>query len=151
MIVTPVTRRLEIARPDTEPSAAGGRLLDLVPPRGDRQSFSHHGSTKIAAGNLTGGQQAIILVHVFRAAIGGTGQKQLRQAVARDAPARPWPAIGIGALLRQLGRIKAQQPDAVIAKSEAVAVAGTAQPRNRRRWLIEGGRDHRSKGEQADG
>jgi hypothetical protein len=45
--------------------------------------------------------------------------------------------MGIGTILRQLGRIEAQQPDAILPKAEAVAIARTSRAGNGRRWLIE--------------
>ena len=83
MIVTPIPRRVEIASPDAHATATSSLLLDPVSSRGDRKPFGHHGSTKIAPGNQTGGKQAIILIYILGAAIGGTSGEQLRHAIAR--------------------------------------------------------------------
>lgn len=150
MIVAPIARGIEVTGPDAQAVATGGRLLDPVSSRGDGKSFGHHGRTEIATGNQAGGQQATIAVHVFRAAIGGTGGKQLRHAVASRPAATPALAIGASAILRQLRRVQAQQPDAVLTKAETVAIAGAAEPGDWRWRLIEGGSDHGRRGEHSD-
>jgi len=56
-------------------------------------------------------------------------------------------------LLRQFGRIYAQQADAVAADPETVAIAGAGLARDRRGWPIESGRDkgqHRQGGDDQD-
>lgn len=151
MIVAPVTRCLKVARPDTHAIATGGGLLAPISPRSHREAFSHHGSTKIVAGNQTGGQQAIVLVNIFGTAIGGPSGEQLHHAVACRPTAWPGLTVGIGAVLRELRCVNTQEPDAVLAEAEAVAVAGTAEPGNRRWRLIEGSRDQCSSGKQPDG
>ena len=151
MIVTPVTRCLKVARPDAQAITTGGGLLAPVSPGGDSEAFGHHGSTKIVAGNQASGQQAIVLIHVFGTAIGGTGGEQLHHAVARRQAAWPGLTVSIGAVLGQLGRVNTQEPDAVLAEAEAVAVAGTAEPRNRRWRLIEGSGQQCRSSKQPDG
>ncbi len=151
MVVAPVTRRIEIARPDAQTITASGALLDPIPPRSDREPFGHHGSTKIVAGNQTGGELAIVLIDIFGPAIGGTSGEQLHHTIARCPAAGPGLTIGIGAVLGQLGRVNTQEPDAVFPKAKAVAIAGTAQPDDRRWRLIEGRRHQCRNGKQPDG
>lgn len=103
------------------------------------------------AGNETRGQQAIVLIYIFGTAISRTGGEQLCHAVARRPAAGPGLTIGIGAVLGQLRRVKTQEPDAVLVEPEAVAIAGTAEPRNRWRRLIEGSRHQRRNSKQRDG
>ncbi len=146
MIVAPVARRIEVTGPDAETITAGGGLLGPVSPRGDRKPLGHHGRAKIATGNQTGGQQAIVLVHILGSAVGQTGSKQLCHPVARRPATAPDSTIGRGAVLCQFGGIETQQPDAVFAQAETVAIAGAAEPGDRRRRLIEGSRNHGSQG-----
>ena len=146
MVVAPVTRRIEVTGPDALTIATGGSLLGPVSPGGNREPLGHHDRTKVAAGNEAGGQQAIVLVHIFGTAIGRTGSKQLCHPVARHLATAPGSAIGRRAVLCQLGRIETQQPDAVFGQTETVAIAGAAEPGDRRRRLIEGSRNHGSQG-----
>ena len=151
MVVAPVTRRIEVTGPDAQTITTGGSLLAPVSPGGDRESLGDHGRTKVATGNQAGGEQAIVLVHIFGTAIGRTGSKQLCHPVARRPATAPGSAIGRRAVLCQLGRIQTQQPDAVFAEAETVAIAGAAEPRDGRRRLIEGSRDQGSQGKHPDG
>ena len=151
MIITPVARRVEVTRPNAETITAGDSLLGPISPRGDRKPLGHHGRAKIATGNQTGGQQAIVLVHILGAAVCWTGSEQLCHPVARRPATAPGSAIGRGAVLRQLRGIETQQPDAVFAQAETVAIAGAAEPRDRRWRLIEGSRNHCSQGKHPDG
>lgn len=57
----------------------------------------------------------------------------------------------MGAILRQLGRIEAEQPDAVLPKTQAIAVAGASGTGNRRRWLVERSRNHCRGNQEPDG
>jgi len=138
VIVAPVPRRIEIARPDAQPIATGGRFLDPVPPGSDRKTLCHQRGTQIAVGNPAGGQQAAILIDSFGAAIRRTRSKQLRHAVSRRSATAPGSTIGMGAVLRQFRCVKAQQPEAVFAQAQTVTVAGAAEAGNGRRRLIKG-------------
>lgn len=151
MILAPVTRRIEIAGPDAQPVATGGRLLDPVAPRSHRKSLGDHGRTEVVAGNQARGQQAIVLIHIFGAAVGRPPGEQLRHAVARSPAAGPGPAIGIGAILGQFGRVKAQKPDPVVTEAQAIAIAGPTGPGQGRRRLIEGSRHYRRGDQQPNG
>lgn len=151
MVVAPVTRRIEVTGPDAQTIATGGSLLGPVSPGGDREPLGHHGRPKVATGNEAGGQQAIVLVHIFGTAIGRTGSKQLCHPVARHLATAPGSAIGRRAVLCQLGRIQTQQPDTVLAEAETVAIAGAAKPRDGQRRLIEGSRDQGSQSKHPDG
>jgi hypothetical protein len=151
MIVAPAAGRLEIALPDPEPVATGSTLLSPVSPGGDGKTLGDHGGAKVAARDQAGREQTIVLVHIFRPAISRTGGQQLSHAIVRRTAARPNRTIGMGAILRQLGRIKAEQPDAVLPEAEAIAVAGAGGTRTRLRRLIERGRDDCRGDQKPDG
>lgn len=89
MIVAPAARRLKIARPDTKPVAAGGTLLRPISPGCDGKAFGDHSGAKVASSDQAGGEQTIVLIHIFRPAIGRTGGQQLRHAITRGAAAGP--------------------------------------------------------------
>lgn len=124
MIVAPIPWRIKIARPDAKPITAGSSLLNPVSPRGDSKAFGHQGRAKITPSDQTDGEQAIILIDIFRATVGRTGGQQLRHAIARYPAAGPGLTIGAGTVLRELGSIETQQPDTVLAQAQAVAIAG---------------------------
>lgn len=151
MVFAPIARRFEIARPDAQPIPTGGRFLDPVASRGDSQALGHHGAAKVAAGHNAGRQQPVILIGILRAAIGGAGGQQLRHAITRRPAARPGLAVGAGALLRQFGRIQAQQADALVAQAKAVAITDAPLPPDRRWRLIEGRGKHSQRRQNGDG
>jgi hypothetical protein len=151
MVVAPITRCLEVAGPDAQAILAGGRLLDPVSTRSDCEPLGNHGSTKITTGNPATGQQPVELIDIFGAAIGGTVGQQLCHAVTRRATAGPDRAIGTGAVLAQLRRVEAQEPDTTFPQAEAVTVTGAAVAGNRRGRRIERGRNQRRNGQQANG
>jgi hypothetical protein len=148
VIVAPVARRFKVAGPDAETITASGSLLLPISPGGDCKTFGDHRGAKITPRHLASGEQAVVLIDIFGAAIGWTGGQQLRHAITRRPATGPGRPGGIGTVLRQFGCIQAQQPDAILPEAQAIAIAGARRAGNGCRWLIEGGRDDRRDGQQ---
>jgi hypothetical protein len=137
VIVAPIARRIKIASPDAEAITASGSLLLPVSPGGDRKTLSDHGGAKINPSHQAGGEQAIVLIDIFGAAVSGTGRQQLRHAITRCPAAGPGRTGGIGTALRQFRCIQAQQPDAIRPQSEAIAIARASRAGNGRRGPVQ--------------
>jgi len=147
MVAAPIAWRGEVSSPDPEPSLAGSGFFGPVAPRGDGKTLGHQGAADVAPVHQTGGKQALILIDILGAAIDGPGRQQLSHTVACPAATGPGLAIAIGAVLAQFGRIEAEQPDAIIAQAEAVAVAGLTTSRHGRRRRFQRRGDDANHGE----
>ena len=150
MIVAPVARCVEAAGPDAEATLTGRGFFGAVAARRDGQSLPHHGGADVAAANKTRREQPIILIDILGAAIGRAGGKQLRHAVTRRPAAGPRAAVGVSAVLRQFGRVEAKQPNTIAPQPEAVAITDPPAPRDRRRRLIDRGRNHGQHGKNGN-
>ncbi|MCR6673206.1 MAG: hypothetical protein NVV79_18220 [Devosia ginsengisoli] len=137
MIVAPGARGVEVAVPDAAAVVAGGGFLGPVAACRDGEALGDHGGAEVDSVDAANGEETIILVDIFGAAIGGAGGKQLGHAVASGATTGPGPAIGGGAALRQFGGVEAEQANAILAQVETVAIADTGQAGDRWRGQIQ--------------
>lgn len=146
MIVTPAARGLEVSGPDAQTPLASCSLLAVVAVSRHGQPLGNHGGAKIATSHAAGGQQPSILIDIFGVTVRRTASQQRRHAITGCLAAGPATAVRIPAVLRQLGRIEAQEANAILAETETVTIAD-ARPSGNRGWrLIKRCRDQRQHG-----
>lgn len=141
MVVPPGPWLIEVALPDTRLGPLRLGLLATIVTRRDRQALGHHFRRDVAVVDGAARQQAAVAVGIVGLAADWPGSQQLRQPVSRRAAAGPVQAGRVGAGLRQLGRVKAQETNALLAQDKTVAIADPPAPRLGRRRRIEPGGD----------
>lgn len=142
MVLPPLAGRSEVTGPYAQAITASSGFLGPISSFRYGQPFGHHGAAEITSRDRTRGEQASVLVSVFRRAIDSAGQQQRRHAVARPTPAGPVAAIGVSTILRQLRSVQAQQANAGISETETVTIADATISGHRGRGTVQSHCNH---------
>lgn len=137
MVVAPVARTLEGASPNAPASVPCGLLLGPVVASRDRQSLRDQNRAEIVASDRAPGQEAFVAVLVLRMAFDRAGGEEAGHAIASGMATGPAPAVGTCAILGEFGRIEAQEPNALAAQAETIAIAGPCSSGDGWRWRVQ--------------
>lgn len=150
MIIAPTARRVESAGPDAALLALRIGLFAAISSGRYGETFGNQDGPQVAAADGAAGQQSIVLIAALGTAIDGVAREQARHPIAGGPAAGPGLTGGVGAVLRQFGRVEAEQAHTILTKAETVAVAGARHAADGRRKRIQSGRSHRDNGQNGD-
>jgi len=122
----PIPRQIEVARPDVDPTPAGGVLVSNVvyriSPIGDGPAVCDHPAVQVLVSLETDGDDATVTVPIAGLASNGCASDPIGQRKACLLPATPAFARWARAKLAAFGRINAVQANSLAVNLNGIAV-----------------------------